>query len=57
MPAYCDVKRNFSETWIAAGQNILDLSDNTEIFETVHVSTTFVGTDMKRTRRQRLPCL
>jgi len=58
MPACCDVKRKFSEAWIAAGQNNLDLPDNTEIFETVHISTTFVGTNIKKTpRTQRLPRL
>jgi hypothetical protein len=51
MRACCDVKRNFSESWIAAGQNIFDLPNNTELFETVHISTNFVGTNMKRTPR------
>jgi len=58
MRACCDVKRNSSEACIAAGQNIFDLPDNTEIFENVQISTTFVGTNTKSTpRTQRLPRL
>lgn len=55
---FASLRRDISEAWVASGQNIFDLPVNTEIFETVHISTTFVGTDMKRTpRTQRLPRL